>query len=194
MRYSFMKYAAISTITAGIALAQAEGGAGQPTPPSAPEAPGTEAPRMTPGTQQAPDTEAQRIAPDTQQAPDTREESRSVTGRLEYLAQNLNLTASQKDEARAIFDHAKTSAQPVLGDLRQNRMALTAAAKGGASTADIHRLANDHGHLLGELVAIRTQASSDFYRMLTPAQRVKADQMQAQGRQRMRARVRGSGL
>jgi Spy/CpxP family protein refolding chaperone len=179
MRYSFMKYAAISTVTVGIALGQAEGGAGQPTAPN---------PR------EAPDTEAQRMVAGTQQAPDTRGESRSVTGRLEYLAQNLNLTASQKDEARAIFDHAKRSAQPVLGDLRQNRMALTAAAKGGASAADIQRLAGDHGHLLGELVAIRTQASADFYRMLSPEQRLKADQMQAQARQRMRARVRGGGL
>jgi Spy/CpxP family protein refolding chaperone len=179
MRYSFMKYAAISTVTAGIALAQVEGGGGQPIAPNA---------------QEAPDTEAQQIVPGTQQAPDTREESRSVTGRLEYMAQNLNLTASQKDEARAIFDHAKKSAQPVLGELRQNRMALSAAARGGANAADIHRLANDHGHLLGELVAIRTQAAADFYRMLTPEQRVKADQMQAQARQRMRGRVRGGGL
>jgi Spy/CpxP family protein refolding chaperone len=179
MRYSFMKYAAIGTVTAGIAFAQAEGGARQP---------------MAPNTQEAPDAEAQRIAPGTQPAPDTQEESRSVTGRLERMAQNLNLTPSQKDHAKAIFDHARASAQPLMGELRQNRMALTAAAKGGASTADIHRLAGDQGHLLGELVEIRTTATADFYRMLTPEQRTKADQMQEQMRQRMRARVRGGGL
>jgi Spy/CpxP family protein refolding chaperone len=164
MRYSFLKYAALTTVTAGIAFAQAPAG------------------------------NAQRMESNTQESSSTQEESRSVTGRLEHMAQNLNLTAAQKEQARMIFEHARQSAQPILGELRQNRMALTAAAKGGASESDIQRLANDHGRFLGQLVAIRTEASAKFYQLLTPEQRAKADQMHEQFRGRMRSRMNGGGL
>jgi Spy/CpxP family protein refolding chaperone len=167
MRYSFIKYAALTTVTAGITFAQVPEGEAQ---------------------------DAQRVAPSTQEAPNTPEASRSVTAHLEHMAQALNLTASQREQARMIFEHARQSAQPILPELRQNRMKLTAAAKANASESDIQKLADDQGRLLGQMVAIRTEASAKFYQLLTPEQRVKADQMREQARQRMRSRVRGGGL
>lgn len=164
MRHSFLKYAVLTTVTTGIAFAQAPAG------------------------------DAERMTPNVQEAPETQEGNRSVTAPLERMAQALNLTPSQKEQARMIFDHARQSAQPILGDLRQNRKALMAAAKGTASDSDIQRLADDHGRLLGQLTGIRTQASAKFYQLLTPEQRTQADQMHEQVRQKMRSRMRGTGL
>jgi Spy/CpxP family protein refolding chaperone len=126
--------------------------------------------------------------------PKAPEERRSVTGHLEHMAQALNLTDSQKEQARMIFQRARDSAQPVRQDLKRNREKLTAAAKAGGSAGEIQRLASEQGRLLGQMVAIRTEASAKFYQMLTPEQRVKADQMQEEFRQRVRARERNHGL
>ena len=107
---------------------------------------------------------------------------------LEHIAQALNLTDSQKEQARTIFQQARQSAEPIRQELRQNREKLSAAAKVSNSEGDIQKLANEQGRLLGKLIAIRTEASAKFYQMLTPEQRVKADQMHEQFRQRMHSK------
>src|SRR5438105_11853427 len=95
-------------------------------------------------------------------------------GHLQRLAQTLNLTDSQKQQAQTIFKEARQSAQPLRQQLKQNREALSTAAKAGNSEAQIQQLANEQGRMLGQMVAIRTEASSKFYQLLTPEQRVKA--------------------
>jgi Spy/CpxP family protein refolding chaperone len=106
---------------------------------------------------------------------------------LDHIAQALNLTDSQKEQARTIFQNVKQSAQPIREELKQNREKLMAAAKASNSEADIQRLATEQGRLLGKLIAIRTVGSAKFYQVLTPEQRVKADQMHEQFRQRVRS-------
>jgi len=106
---------------------------------------------------------------------------------LDHVAQVLNLTDSQKAQARTIFERAQQSAQPIRQELKQNREMLTAAAKVSNSEVDIQKLANDQGRLLGKLIAIRTEASAKFYQLLTPEQRVKADQMHEEFKQRIRS-------
>lgn len=112
----------------------------------------------------------------------------------EQMAQALSLTASQKEQARMIFQQARQSAQPIRQELRQNREKLVAAAKAGKSEGDIEKLADDQGRLLGKLVAIRTEASAKLYQMLTPEQRIKADQMEERFRQKVRSKGVESGL
>jgi Spy/CpxP family protein refolding chaperone len=106
---------------------------------------------------------------------------------LDHVTQVLNLTDSQKEQARMIFQHAQELAQPIRQELKENREKLTAAAKVSNSEGDIQKLANEQGRLLGKLIAIRTEASAKFYQMLTPEQRVKADQMHEQFRQKVRS-------
>jgi periplasmic protein CpxP/Spy len=138
---------------------------------------------------------AQAPAGNPQQGmPKTQEERQSLTGHLEHMAQALNLTDSQKERARMIFEHARQSAQPIRQEVRQNREKLTAASKAANSEDEIRKLADEQGRLLGQLVAIRTEASAKFYQLLTPEQRVKADQMREQFRQRMRSREHSGGL
>ena len=112
---------------------------------------------------------------------------------LEHHAQVLTLTDSQKEQARTLFEQTRQAAQPIRQELRLNRAKLAAAAKDGTSEADIQELANKQGHLLGRLVAIHTVAASKFYQMLTPEQRVKADQMHEEFGQRAPLRERRNG-
>ena len=111
---------------------------------------------------------------------------------VEHLSQVLNLTDTQKEQVRKIFQQARQSAQPIREELKQGREKLTAAAKAGNSESEIQRLAAEQGRLLGKLIAIRTEAHSKFYQLLTPEQRVKCDQMREQFRQRMRSERPGT--
>ena len=106
---------------------------------------------------------------------------------LEHMAQVLNLTSTQKEQARTIFQQADESAQPIREEMKQNREKLRAAEKMNASESEIQRLSGEQGRLMGKLIAIHTQASAKFYRLLTPEQRVKDDQMHKEMRQRMRS-------
>ena len=111
---------------------------------------------------------------------------------VDRLTQALNLTEPQKQQAQTIFQHARQSAEPVRQELKQNREKLRAAAKMGNNETEIQRLAAEQGRLLGKLIAIRAEASAKFYQTLTPEQRVKADQMHDQFRQRMRSEKPGT--
>jgi len=108
---------------------------------------------------------------------------RGFNGHVEHLAQALNLTDSQKEQAQTIFRNARESSQPIQEELKRNRDRLTLAAK-SASETDIQSLAIEQGRLLGQLVAIRTRASSKFYQILTPEQRIKYDEERQQARQK----------
>ena len=94
-------------------------------------------------------------------------------GRLVRLARSLNLTDSQKQQAKAIFQQARQSGQSIRLQLQQNRQALRQAAENGG---DIQPLATQQGVLLGQMVAIRTQAWGQFYSLLTPDQRAQVNQ------------------
>jgi len=112
---------------------------------------------------------------------------------LGRVTQALNLTDSQKQQSRAIFQQARESSQPLRRQLKQNREALQAAAKANTGDAEIQRLANEQGSLLAQLVTIRTEASAKFYQLLTPEQRAKADQLRGQFRQQRHSAERRNG-
>jgi periplasmic protein CpxP/Spy len=104
---------------------------------------------------------------------------------LARISQELNLSDTQKAQAKMIFGQARDTAKPVRDQLKANRQALTAAVKAD-NRSDIERLSATRGNLMGKMVAIRTEASAKFYQMLTPEQRTKADQLHAQFRERLR--------
>lgn len=97
--------------------------------------------------------------------------------RMRQLWQSLNLTDTQKQQAKAIFQQAHQTAQPIRQQLQQNRQALRDAVKTSKGNEAIQQLATEQGSLHGQLVAIRTQAWAQFYSLLTPEQRTQADQL-----------------
>jgi Spy/CpxP family protein refolding chaperone len=111
---------------------------------------------------------------------------------LDQIAQALNLTDAQKGQARMIFQQAHQLAQPIRQELKQNRDKLSAAAKASNSEGEIQKLATERGRLLGELIAIRCEASAKFYQMLTPEQRIKEEQFHEQLREKMHTQKPGT--
>ena len=103
----------------------------------------------------------------------------------QHMMAALNLTPDQKTMAKSIFGQARQASQPVRTELRQNREAMTAAVKAN-NTAQIERLSAERGKLTAKLTTNRGEAMAKFYQVLTPAQRAKADQMQARFQARMR--------
>ena len=115
-------------------------------------------------------------APQPGQGPGARM-MRNRPQRLARLANYLNLTPDQRDQAKAILEQAKAAAQPILAQVKAGREQLANAVKSGASDADIDRLSIQQGVLNGQLIAIRTKAMGKVYAILTPDQRQKADQL-----------------
>jgi Spy/CpxP family protein refolding chaperone len=108
-----------------------------------------------------------------------------MSGRLERISQSLNLTSTQNAKAQAIFQNARKSSEPIRMEMRQNHEKLAAASK-AANETEIQKLSHEQGRLVGELVAIRSEAHSKFYQMLTPEQRLKVDQMREENREQFR--------
>ena len=112
---------------------------------------------------------------------------RAVVGRR--IAQALNLTDAQKQQAKAIIQQARQTAQPLRQELKQNRQALMAAVQAGKGDVEIHQLALTQGNLAGQLTAARAEAFAKIYGTLTPEQRAKAVLMSQQVRQKIKQRI-----
>lgn len=104
------------------------------------------------------------------------------------MMQALNLTDTQKQQAKQIFQQAKQNAQPLRDQLKQNRQALAAAVKSD-DVGQIHSLSAQRGTLEGQLTGIRSEAMANFYKTLTPDQKAKADQMHQRMMERMQQRM-----
>jgi Spy/CpxP family protein refolding chaperone len=98
------------------------------------------------------------------------------------VLQALNLTDTQKQQAKTIFQSARQTAQPLAQQLKQDRAALTAAVEAGDS-AKIQQLSTDMGSLRGNVLGVRSQALSKFYALLTPDQKTKAEEFRQKAQQ-----------
>ena len=105
----------------------------------------------------------------------------------QHMMQALNLTDAQKEQAKSIFQQARTNAQPFRQELRQNHQAMVQAIHSD-DEATIQRLSKTQGDLTSKILANRNVAAAQFYKILTPEQRAKADQMRQSIRQHMEQR------
>ena len=105
------------------------------------------------------------------------------------IAQALNLSDAQKQQAQAIIQQTRQTVQPLRQQAKQNRQALMAAIQAGKGDVEIHQLALTQGNLAGQLVAARMEALAKFYNTLTPEQRAKAVLMRQRVRQMIKNRI-----
>jgi Spy/CpxP family protein refolding chaperone len=110
------------------------------------------------------------------------------------MFQELNLTAAQKQQAKAIFQQAREAAKPVREQLKQNRLAMSAAVKAN-DKAQIEQLSAQRAPLMAKATAGRNEAMAKFYSTLTPQQRAKAERLHQrfEGRMRQRTAQRTNG-
>ncbi|HEX3877162.1 MAG TPA: Spy/CpxP family protein refolding chaperone [Bryobacteraceae bacterium] len=156
MKRQIVKLAALGSIAAGLIFAQAQ---------TQPQAGQTQ-------NQTAPKAQAMHKG------------NRRMAGHRRMM-EALNLTADQKATAKSLFEQARETAKPARAELRQNRAAMAVAVKAN-DKAQIDRLSAERGKLMAKISAGRGEAMAKFYQALTPAQRAKADQMQARFQARMR--------
>jgi Spy/CpxP family protein refolding chaperone len=93
------------------------------------------------------------------------------------MATSLNLTPAQTDQVKAIFRESGKSAKPIRQQLMETRRSLRGAVKAGDSD-QIQKLAATEGTEAGQLSAIRATALSKVYKVLTPDQQRKLEELQ----------------
>ena len=99
-----------------------------------------------------------------------------------HMFRALNLTDSQKQQAKAIFSDSRKANEPLRLQFQQNRQAYRAAVKSN-DQGQIANLSKASGELRGQLKAARTQTMEKFFQILTPEQRAKAEKMQVRMQQ-----------
>jgi periplasmic protein CpxP/Spy len=97
----------------------------------------------------------------------------------QLIATALDLTDAQKAQAKTIFEAARTQAQPLTQQLKQGHQSMAAAVKAN-DAAQIQSLATAQGSLMGQVAAIHGKAMAQFYQILTPDQKAKADTLHSQ--------------
>ncbi len=98
------------------------------------------------------------------------------------MLQALNLTGTQKQQAKTILQSARQTVQPLAQQLKQDRAALMAAVEAGDS-ARIQQLSTEIGSLRGNVLGVRSQAMSKVYALLTPDQKTKAEEFRQKAQQ-----------
>jgi len=97
------------------------------------------------------------------------------------MATELGLTDPQKTQIKQLLQSEKTTVQPLREQLRSEHQQMLAATKGGAfDEAQVRTLANQQAQTQANLIVEREKMKAEIYKLLTPDQRAKADQLQAQ--------------
>jgi Spy/CpxP family protein refolding chaperone len=94
-----------------------------------------------------------------------------------FLAAYLDLTASQQDQAKAIFESTRQANEPVMDQLRQIRESAKAAVKSGKTEAELRQIAGGAGPLVAQAAANHLVAMSKFYNLLTLNQKEKLEKL-----------------
>ena len=97
------------------------------------------------------------------------------------MAAELGLTDQQQAQIKQILQNEKTNVEPLREQLRSQHQQMLAATKGGAfDEAQVRALANQQAQTQANMIVEREKTKAEIYKVLTPDQRAKADQMQAQ--------------
>src|SRR5688500_15672355 len=100
---------------------------------------------------------------------------------LEHMSRALNLTAEQKQQAKAIMDSVESTASGIHARLDDVHKQLAAAtANGQFDEAQVRALANQQAQLEADMTVEHFRAISKVFSILTPEQRAKAEEFHKQ--------------
>lgn len=111
-------------------------------------------------------------------------QERMGAGMLQHFGAALNLTEEQKQFARQLMKDTRAQSQPLADQLRANRDELAAAVKAN-NTGAISQIAERQGALTGQVAALHAKSMATFYAQLTPEQKAKAEELQANRKERL---------
>jgi Spy/CpxP family protein refolding chaperone len=100
---------------------------------------------------------------------------------LEHISRALSLTDAQKAQAKAIMDSVEATASGIHAKLDDVHKQLEAAtANGQFDEVQVRALANQEAQLEADMKVEHFRAISRVFAILTPEQRVKAEEMHRQ--------------
>jgi Spy/CpxP family protein refolding chaperone len=94
------------------------------------------------------------------------------------MAHDLNLTAEQLTQVKAIFDAQRTVVEPLMKQMGDYRKQLdTATANGQFNEEQVRAIAQQQAQTAAQLTVETERTKSKVYNILTPEQRELAQQM-----------------
>ena len=101
---------------------------------------------------------------------------------VDHMARALNLTEAQQTQIKSIFESARAASEPLHTKLEEVHKQLEAAtANGQFDEAQVRALANQQAQIMADTIVEHERTKSKIYAILTPEQRVKADELHKQG-------------
>lgn len=95
---------------------------------------------------------------------------------MQHMSNYLNLTPQQKTQTREFMANARKESAGLRQVMIQDRQVLADAIKSG-DNAKIDQVTKSEAPVMAQLAAIRAHTAEKIYATLTPAQKVKADNM-----------------
>jgi protein CpxP len=107
-------------------------------------------------------------------------------GGFHHMLKQLDLTADQHTQVKAIFEKEKPTLQPLMQQMRQNHTAMSALeASGTFDEAKTRALATQSSQTMVELQVEHARIKSEIMQILTPDQKAKLAQIEANHAARM---------
>jgi Spy/CpxP family protein refolding chaperone len=100
---------------------------------------------------------------------------RAGGGMIQRLSAQLNLTADQQAQARAIFQQSREQMKAIAPQLKAERQAMQTAVKAD-NEGQIDAIVHQNAAFDAQNRAIHAKAMAKFYQILTPDQKTKFDQ------------------
>jgi len=97
---------------------------------------------------------------------------------VDHIARELNLNETQKGQIKTLLEGAHATMAPLQQKIGEVHKLLEAAtANGQFDEAQVRALATQQAQLMAETIVEHQRLKSKAYSLLTPEQRVKADEM-----------------
>jgi protein CpxP len=107
-------------------------------------------------------------------------------GEFHHMLRQLDLTADQHAQVKAIFEKEKPTLQPLMQQMHQNHQAMTALeAAGPFDEAKVTALATQNSQTMIQLQVEHERIKSEIMQILTPDQKAKLAQIEANHAARM---------
>jgi Spy/CpxP family protein refolding chaperone len=99
----------------------------------------------------------------------------------EGVAEHLRLTESQKEAIRQVMARERHNMEPLFAQLRSVREKLLALDVQHSNKKDIKTLADEQAALLARFIVANARMQSEIYKLLTPQQQRKLDDLKRSG-------------
>ncbi|MBI3682632.1 MAG: Spy/CpxP family protein refolding chaperone [Acidobacteria bacterium] len=110
---------------------------------------------------------------------------------LQFLSDYLDLTAQQKEQAKALFESVRTANEPYAAELRQTFEQARSAVRAGKSEAELQQIAGSIGPVVSQMAANHLKNMAKFYNSLSQPQKDKLERLHQGVRSHIEQRFRG---